>query len=175
VLLIFFKCCVPKAGDRELARVIHHLTGHQLHHLTVKSLCERFFFWRHSEFQQLIRYPVPTDPQALRLEMVRLSQQGWTEVRIAELLRINRKTVRKWLRRAQQQSSPHGDLQLPLMELSRCRTFLRAFSPIERPQFALASFHTHRRLTKRRRPIAACIGLTRQDLPPGDSAIRTQT
>jgi hypothetical protein len=30
--------------------------------------------------------------------MVRLSKQGWTEVRIAELLRVNRKTVRKWLR-----------------------------------------------------------------------------
>jgi len=89
VQLIFFKCCAPKAGDRELARVIHNLTGHQLHHFTVKSLCERFFFWRHSDFQQLIRYPVPTDPQALRLEVVRLSKQGWTEVRIAEILRIN--------------------------------------------------------------------------------------
>jgi len=31
VQLIFFKCCAPKAGDRELARVIHHLTEHQLH------------------------------------------------------------------------------------------------------------------------------------------------
>lgn len=119
VQLIFFKCCAPKAGDRELARVIHHLTGHQLHHLTVKSLCERFFFWRHSDFQQLIRYPVPTDPQALRLEVVRLSKQGWTEVRVAELLRINRKTVRKWLRRAQQQSAPNDDLQLSLLDLSR--------------------------------------------------------
>ena len=119
VQLIFFKCCAPKAGDRELARVIHHLTGHQLHHLTVKSLCERFFFWRHSDFQQLIRYPVPADPQALRLEVVRLSKQGWTEVRVAELLRINRKTVRKWLRRAQQQSAPNDDLQLSLLDLSR--------------------------------------------------------
>jgi hypothetical protein len=95
VQLIYFKCRAPKAGDRELARVIHHLTGHQLHHHTVKTLCERFFFWRHSEFQQLVRYPVPTDPQALRLEVVRLSQQGWTESRTAELLRTSRKTVRK--------------------------------------------------------------------------------
>src|SRR5262245_27896547 len=30
VQLIFFKRCAPKAGDRELARVIHYLTGHQL-------------------------------------------------------------------------------------------------------------------------------------------------
>lgn len=119
VQLIFFKCCVPKAGDRELARVIQRLTGHQLHHLTVKSLCERFFFWRHSDFQQLIRYPVPTDPQALRLEVVRLSKQGWTEIRVAELLHINRKTVRKWLRRVQQQSSSNADLQLSLLDLSR--------------------------------------------------------
>src|SRR5262245_66019640 len=45
VALLFFKCCAPKAGDCELARVIHHLTGHQLHHHTIKTLCERFFFW----------------------------------------------------------------------------------------------------------------------------------
>jgi transposase len=86
VQLIFFKCCAPKAGDRELARVIHHLTSHRIDHHTVKALCERFFFWRHPEFQQLVRYPVPADPQALRLEVVRLSQQGWTETRTAELL-----------------------------------------------------------------------------------------
>jgi hypothetical protein len=104
VQLIFFKCCAPKVGDRELARVVHNLTGHRLDHHTVKGLCERFFFWRHPEFQQLVRYPVPTDPQALRLEVVRLSQQGWTETRTAELLRISRKTVRRWLRRARQQA-----------------------------------------------------------------------
>jgi hypothetical protein len=37
VQLIFFKRCAPKAGDRELARVIHHLTGHQLHNHTVQN------------------------------------------------------------------------------------------------------------------------------------------
>jgi transposase len=119
VQLIFFKCCAPKAGDRELARVIHHLTGHQLHHHTVKTLCERFFFWRHSEFQQLVRYPVPTDPQALRLEVVRLSQQGWTEIRTAELLRTSRKTVRKWLRRARQQGQQSDGSQPLLIDLPR--------------------------------------------------------
>jgi Homeodomain-like domain len=67
-------------------------------HHAVKTLCQLFFFWRHQEFQQFVHYPVPTDPPAPRLEMVRLSKQGWTEVRIAELLRVNRKTVRKWLR-----------------------------------------------------------------------------
>jgi transposase len=119
VQLIFFKCCAPKAGDRELARVIHHLTGHQLHHHTVKTLCERFFFWRHSEFQQLVRYPVPTDPQALRLEVVRLSHQGWTETRTAELLRTSRKTVRKWLRRARQQAQQSDGAQPLLIDLPR--------------------------------------------------------
>lgn len=83
VQLLYFKCCAPKAGDRELARVVHQVTGHRLDHHTVKALCDRFFFSRHPEFQQLVRYPVPTEPQALRLEMVRLSKQGWTEVRIA--------------------------------------------------------------------------------------------
>ncbi len=119
VQLIFFKCCAPKAGDRELARVIHHLTGHQLHHHTVKTLCERFFFWRHSEFQQFVRYPIPTDPQALRLEVVRLSQQGWTETRTAELLRTSRKTVRKWLRRARQQAQQSDGSQPLLIDLPR--------------------------------------------------------
>jgi hypothetical protein len=130
VQLIYFKCCAPKAGDRELARIIHHLTGHQIDHHTVKSLCERFFFWRHPEFQQLVRYPVPTDLQALRLEVVRLSKQGWTEVRIAQLLRINRKTVRKWLRRVQQSPpSPNDDHQLLLVDLSRAphRTSRKVF------------------------------------------------
>jgi len=119
VQLIFFKCCAPKAGDRELVRVIHHLTGHQLHHHTVKTLCERFFFWRHPEFQQLVRYPVPSDPQALRLEVVRLSKQGWTETRTAELLRASRKTVRKWLRRARQQAQQSDGSQPLLIDLPR--------------------------------------------------------
>jgi putative transposase len=119
VQLIFFKCCAPKAGDRELARVIHHLTGHRLDHHTVKALCERFFFWRHPEFQQLVRYPVPTDPQALRLEVVRLSQQGWTETRTAELLHISRKAVRKWLRRARQHAQQNDGSQPLLIDLPR--------------------------------------------------------
>jgi transposase InsO family protein len=117
--LIFFKCCAPKVGDRELARVVHNLTGHRLDHHTVKALCERFFFWRHPEFQQLVRYPVPTDPQALRLEVVRLSQQGWTETRTAELLHISRKAVRKWLRRARQQAQQNDGSQPLLIDLPR--------------------------------------------------------
>ena len=118
VQLIFFKCCAPKAGDRELARVIHHLTGHQIHNHTVKTLCERFFFWRHPEFQQLLRYPVPTEPQALRMEVVRLSQQGWTETRTAELLRASGKTFRKWLRARQQAQQSDGSQPL-LIDLPR--------------------------------------------------------
>src|SRR5215813_7838646 len=103
VFLLFFKCCAPNVGDRELARVLYATTGHLLHNQTVKALCERYFFWRYEEFQKQIRYPLPDDPTALRLEMVRLEQQGWSEVRIAELLHLNRKTVRKWLRRAREQ------------------------------------------------------------------------
>ena len=44
VSLIYFKCCVPKAADRELARVIGNMTGHHLHHITVKTLLDRYFF-----------------------------------------------------------------------------------------------------------------------------------
>jgi transposase len=46
VSLIYFKCCVPKAADRELARVISSQSGYNLDHKTVKSLLERYFFWR---------------------------------------------------------------------------------------------------------------------------------
>jgi transposase len=123
VHLLFFKCCVPKVGDRELARVLYSTTGHLLHNQTVKSLCERYFFWRYEEFQKQIRYPVPDDPAALRLEIVRLEQQGWTEVRIAQLLNLNRRTVRKWLRRAREQnqslSQPDSGEQLWLLDLPR--------------------------------------------------------
>lgn len=119
VQLLFFKCCAPKAGDRELARVLHHLTGHQLHHHTVKALCERFFFWRHAEFQQRVQYPVPTDPQALRLEMVSLSTQGWSESRIAQLLHCTRKTVHKWLRRARRPQPQPEILPTLLSDLPR--------------------------------------------------------
>jgi transposase len=120
VQLLYFKCCAPKIGDRELARVVHQVTGQRIDHHTVKALCERFFFWKHPEFQKHVRYPVPNDTPALRLEIVRLNKQGWTEVRIAELLHISRKTVRKWLRRASQQAtnSPEHPQQL-LLDLPR--------------------------------------------------------
>jgi putative transposase len=121
VQLLYFKCCAPKAGDRELARVIQHVTGHCLSHHTVKALCERFFFWQHAEFQKLVRYPKPQDPLALRQEIVRLHQQGWTELRIVALLRVSRRAVRKWLQRAQarvaEQRAPAA--QMELLDLSR--------------------------------------------------------
>ena len=44
VSLIYFKCGVPRAADRELARVICSQTGYNLDHKTVKSLLERYFF-----------------------------------------------------------------------------------------------------------------------------------
>lgn len=121
VLLLYHKCCVPKASDRELARVIEAITGQRLHNETVKALLARYFFWQHPEFQQRLQYPVPAAPTARRAEMVKLQQQGWTESRIAELLRCTRKTVRKWLRRARQQlPTASGATQQPLLlELSR--------------------------------------------------------
>ena len=123
VQLLFFKCCAPKVGDRELSRILYATMGQLLHHQTVKSLLERYFFWRYDEFQKQIHYPVPDDPQALRLEIVRLDQLGWTEVHIADLLHLNRKTVRKWLRRARGHahtlSQSAETEQLWLLDLSR--------------------------------------------------------
>lgn len=63
VTLLYFKCCVPKAGDRELARVVTTAIGHQLHNETVKVLLQRYFFWQCPEFQKRIQFPVPADPQ----------------------------------------------------------------------------------------------------------------
>jgi transposase len=99
VQVIFLKTCLPKFGDRELARVVASLTGKALDHHTIRNLCRRFYFWGHAEFQKAISYPVPNDPIALRREILRFAKAGMTEVRIAQLLRLNRKTVRKWIRR----------------------------------------------------------------------------
>ena len=99
VLLVYFKCLVPKAAERELARVIQMTLGYTVHHETVKALLQRYFFWQYAEFRQALRYPVPTEPAALRLEMQRLHQQGWSEKHIAVLLRCHFNTVNKWLRR----------------------------------------------------------------------------
>src|SRR5262245_18517820 len=54
VTLLYYKCCAPKASDRELARVVGASTGHKLHNETVKALLERYFFRKHPEFSNLI-------------------------------------------------------------------------------------------------------------------------
>jgi transposase len=99
VSLIYFKCCVPKASDRELARIISSSSGYKLHNETVKSLLERYFFWRYEEFQKLIVYPILPDVQSKRREIVKLDKQGWSEQSITVLVKCHRSTVRKWLRR----------------------------------------------------------------------------
>jgi transposase len=119
IVLLYYKCCVPSASARELARVLSATTEHRIHHETVKALLERYPLWRYSEFQRLIQYPVPSNPQLLRLEMVKLQQQGWTEKRIAQLLRCSRNTVMKWLRRARRAELQPDNQQPWLLDLSR--------------------------------------------------------
>lgn len=121
VLLVYYKCCVPQASDRELVRVLESVTGERLHHETVKALLIRYSFWKHPEFQQRLQYPVPNDPQLRRAEMLKLHQQGWTESRIATILHCTRKTVRKWLRRAHKPSTASDEAaqQLSWLDLSR--------------------------------------------------------
>ncbi len=65
----------------------------------------------------------------MRQEVVKLRQQGWTEKRIAQLLRCSRKTVIKWLRRARQAESQPDDRQPWLLDLSRAphRTSRKVF------------------------------------------------
>lgn len=121
VLLVYYKCCVPQASDRELVRVLAAVTGERLHHETAKALLARYSFWQHPEFQQRLQYPVPNDPVLRRTEMLKLHQQGWTESRIATMLHCTRKTVRKWLRRAKSSTAttPENSAQLALLDLSR--------------------------------------------------------
>jgi transposase/transposase InsO family protein len=120
VTLLIYKGQAPSASQRELARVLNATTGQSIHHETVKALLERYPLWRYPEFQHLIRYPAPTDPQLLRLEMVKLQRQGWTEKRIAQLLCCSRNTVMKWLRRARvAELRPCDDRQPWLIDLSR--------------------------------------------------------
>lgn len=112
VSLIYFKCCVPKASNRELARVINASLGYKLHNETVKALLERYFFWRYQEFQKLIVYPILPDAQSRRREIVKLDKQGWSEQSITVLVKCHRSTVRKWLRRSKEEES----VRVPLLQ-----------------------------------------------------------
>jgi len=118
VSLIYFKCCVPEAADRELARVIGRMTGHQLHNETVKSLLERYFFWRYEEFQKLIVYPILPDAQSKRREIVKLDKHGWSEQSIAVLVKCSRLTVRKWLRRNKEEERLRVTIHQQLLDYS---------------------------------------------------------
>jgi|SRR5215204_160519 len=124
VTLLYFKCCAPRASDRELARASSTAADHPLHHQTVKSLLTRFFFWRHEEFQGRIHYPAPADIHTRRLEMVRLHVQGFSDRTIATLLACNRKTVARWLKRwrgeaARQEQRALAAAQSWLFDISR--------------------------------------------------------
>jgi transposase len=119
VLLLYFKCCAPKASDRELARAVGSISGQRLHNETVKALLERYFFWQYREFRDHIYYPVPAQPHLRHLEMVKLHTQGWSEKTIAELLQCTPKTVRKWLRRFKYNSQRDLNPQQALFDHSR--------------------------------------------------------
>ena len=118
VFLIYFKCCVRKASDRQLARVIGNMTGHNLHNETVKTLLERYFFWRYREFQSLIVYPILPDAQSKRREIVKLNRDGWSEKSITTLVKCHRATVRKWIRRWQEEEKLKVPVHRGLLDYS---------------------------------------------------------
>ena len=118
VSLIYFKCCVPKAANRELARVIASQTGCGLDHKTVKALLERYFFWRYREFQKLIVYPLLPDAQSKRREIVKLNRHGWTEQSITTLIKCHRSTVRKWIRRNKEEEKMKVPVHRGLLDYS---------------------------------------------------------
>jgi hypothetical protein len=75
-LLVYFKCCAPRASDRELARAVSQATGERLHHETVKALLSRYFFWCRPEFRGLDNYPVPADPPPQDVPAPRQSEKS---------------------------------------------------------------------------------------------------
>ena len=78
------------------------------------------FFGISVRFQQA-RLPIPAGPEAMKLEIVKLRQAGWSDRTIASLLHCHTKTVRKWWRRFQQSQQQPTQMQ-PLLwweELSR--------------------------------------------------------
>lgn len=119
VSLIYFKCCVPKASDRELARVIGDITGHKLHNETVRSLLERYFFWRYREFQSLIVYSIFPDIRSKRREIIKLDHQGWSNDSIAALVHCSRSMVKKWIRRSKEERKLNVPPEQLLLEYSK--------------------------------------------------------
>lgn len=136
VMLVYYKCCVPSASDRELARVASSVAERAIHNETVKALLLRYPFWRYAEFRAAINYPVPVGKEARRLEMLKLKAMGWTEKRIAQLLGCSRNTVVKWLRRARQSARQDDRQQAWLLDLPRAprstrrKVFMGAISAI---------------------------------------------
>lgn len=118
VSLVYFKCCVPKASNRELARVINTSTGYKLHHETVKSLLDRYFFWRYREFQKLIVYPILPDAGSRRREIIKLWSHGWSEQSITTLVKCHRSTVRKWIRRNKEEEKLKVPVHRGLLDYS---------------------------------------------------------
>ncbi len=119
VTLLYLKCIAPKASDFEIAKVCTNTTGHKIHNETVKVLLERYFFWRYEDFRRLIQYPIPEQAQKKRLEIFKLSNQGWSEKTIAYLLKCSRAAVSKWIHRGKFQIKENLNQEPSLFELSR--------------------------------------------------------
>ncbi len=117
------------------------MTGHQLHHLTVKSLLERYFVWRYQEFQKLIVYPILPNSQSRRREIVKLDKQGWSEQSITVLVKGHRSTVRKWLRRNKEEEKLRVPLSQQLLDYTS-----RPLKPHRKVYFG--TIHTMREFAK---------------------------
>ena len=85
-------------GYRELARIIWYKVHYHIDDKTIKQLWERRLM------------PVPGEPPVglyhrqadryqARLQVVKLSYQGWTKRSISHVLRVSRPTVDLWIRR----------------------------------------------------------------------------
>ena len=85
-------------GYRELARIILHKTHERIDDKTVKQL------WQQSPPPVQGALPLPTyhsHPQRYhgRLEVIKLSSQGWTKRSLCGFLHVSRPTVDRWIGR----------------------------------------------------------------------------
>jgi transposase InsO family protein len=83
---------------RELARILFIKFGHPIDHKTVKTI------WQASAVSMqgqlgLWDYHAHSDRYQSRLQVIKLSYQGWEKVSIIRVLKVSRPTVNAWIRR----------------------------------------------------------------------------
>jgi len=182
--VLILKDLYPPLSYRELSRIVQHTLGYPLDHKGVQRILEGQALPPAYPRPEHLAYHDYEDPYQARLEVVRLSQQGWTQDSIAGFMRVSDRTIRRILQRFQQwdfaglvddskaPDYPSKKLTLPIMvrllEIQRHHPELGAFriagllaregiylsDPTVRTAMALHRKAYHLPPTVRRRPSA---------------------